>query len=75
MKTESGSKELKARVEADLKPCPACAGKHTYTRKLPWGEIDWPSQRMDACKAFVDKTATDRAKLIQDQGGCRVCCA
>ena len=38
-----------------------------------WGEADWPSTRMEACLAFKAESAPQRAKLLEDLGGCKLC--
>ena len=52
MGTEEGAKELWATAEAKTGPCPVCKEKHEYQRKLPWGSLTWPRDRLQECKAF-----------------------
>ena len=73
MGTEEGAKELRVKAEAKTGSCPVCKGKHEYQRRLPWGSLSWPSDRLQECKAFQALNPQQRAKVIQDQGGCVVC--
>ena len=73
MGTEEGAKELRATAEAKAGPCPVCKEKHEYQRRLPWGSLPWPSDRLQECKAFQALNPQQRMKVIQDQGGCVVC--
>ena len=73
MGTEEGAKELRAAAEAKTGPCLVCKEKHVYQRKLPWGSLQWPSDRLQECKAFQALSPPQRAKVIQEQGGCVVC--
>ena len=73
MGTEEGAKELRATAEAKTGPCHICKGKHEYQRRLPWGSLLWPSDRLQECKAFQALNPQQRAKVIQDQGGCVIC--
>ena len=71
--TEEGSKELRATAEAKTGPCPVCKERHVYQRKLPWGSLQWPSNRLQECKAFQALSPPQRAKVIKEQGGCVMC--
>ena len=73
IETEEGAKELRATAVAKTGPCPVCKEKHEYQRKLPWGSLPWPSDRLQECKAFQALNPPQRAKVIQEQGGCVVC--
>ena len=73
LKTREGSQQLQKRLEAQGADCPACRKIHHYRRKLSWGETDWPSSRFDSCPAFMAATPPQRAKMIDDQGGCSTC--
>ena len=73
METEEGAKELRGAVEEKTGQCPVCKGTHKYHRRLPWGSLPWPSDRLHGCKAFQALSFQQRAKVIQDQGGCVVC--
>ena len=72
MRKEEGAKELRATAEAKTGPCPVCKGKHEYQRRLPRGSLPWPSDRLQECTAFQALNPQQRAKVIQDQGGCEV---
>ena len=73
MRTEKGSREARSTAEARNGPCPVCKEKHVYTRKLAWGVLSWPSSRLHDCNAFVTLSPPQRAKVIQEQGGCVIC--
>ena len=73
MGTEEGAQELMVKAEAKIGPCPVCKGKHEYQRKLPWGSLLWPSDRLQEFKTFQALNPQQRAKVIQDHGGCVVC--
>ena len=73
MGTEEGAKELRAKAEAKTGHCPVFKGKHKYQRRLPWGSLPWPSDRLEECKAFQALNPQQRAKVIKDQRGCVVC--
>ena len=73
MGTEEGSKEIRATAEVKTGPCPVCKEKHVYHWKLPWGSLQWPSDRLQECKAFQAMSPQQQAKVIQEQGGCAVC--
>ena len=73
MGTEEGAKELRVAAEERAGSCPACKGTHKYQRRLPWGSLRWPSNRMQECKAFQALNPQQRARVIQDQGGCVIC--
>ena len=65
MRTEAGAK-------AKAGPCPVCK-KNVYQRRLPWGSLSWPSDRVQECTAFQALSPQQRTKVIQEQGGCVVC--
>ena len=69
MGTEEGAKELRVAAEERAGSCPACKGTHKYQRRLPWGSLPWPSDRLQECKAFQALNPQQRAKVIQDQVG------
>ena len=73
LKTEDGCTELVRRLIQQGADCPVCKLVHWFKRKVPWGETDWPSNRMESCPAFKAKTAPQRAKLLEDLGGCILC--
>ena len=52
MQTEQGSRELRAGFEAKTKACPVFKGRHVYQRKLAWGYLQRPSDRLQECHAF-----------------------
>ena len=73
MGTEKGAQELRAKAEVNIGSCPVCKGRHEYQRRLPWGSLLWPSDRLQECKDFQALNPQQRAGVIQDQGGCVVC--
>ena len=73
MGTEEGCKELRATAEMKMGPCPVCNKRHVYQRKLPWGYLMWPSDRLQYCKAFQALSPPHRVKVIKEQRGCMVC--
>ena len=73
MGTEEGAKEFRVTAEERAGLCPACRGSHEYQRRLPSGSLPWPSDHMQECKAFQAGNPKQRAKVIQDQGGCVIC--
>ena len=52
MSTEEGAKERKAQLLKIMKPCPVCQGRHTYKRRMRWGQMEWPSDRLESCSKF-----------------------
>ena len=66
---------MKGRIKEKNKPCPVCKEKHTYNRKLKFGQMEWPSQRLEACSAFRALSPKARAKAVHDTEGCEVCTA
>ena len=52
LETEEGSRELRAVVEAKASPCPVCKERHVYQRKLAWGYLQWPSDRLQEYQAL-----------------------
>ena len=74
MTTEEGFKEVKAILEARDSHCPVCKDRHQYCRQLSWhGEMDWPSDRLDVCPSFENLTPQQRAKVIEENKGGKVC--
>ena len=71
--TAGSSDNLLARLLKQGADCLSCKTVHWFRRKLVWGEADWPSSRMEACLAFKVETAPQRAKLLEDLGGCILC--
>jgi hypothetical protein len=69
---EEASKEKEAR-ETAMGPCPACKGRHTYTRKLVWGSMEWPSSRLDQCSSFKALSPAARATMLEGASGCNKC--
>ena len=49
METE-GAKEVRVVVLARVGSYPICKGRHFYKRKVPWGSLLWPSDRLMECK-------------------------
>ena len=49
METEEGAKEVRVMVQARTGPCPVCKERHFYQRKVPWGSLLWPSDRLTEC--------------------------
>ena len=73
MKTREGAEEIRKMKAAKAKPCPVCKGKHTYSKKLTFGEMEWPSNQLEKCEAFVALNPAQRAKVLKDEGGCGQC--
>ena len=73
LETEAGAREVCIPAEEKTGPCPVCKEKHVYKRKLPWGVLSWPSDRLHECKAFHALNPQQRVKVIQKQGVCGVC--
>ena len=74
MGTEEGAKELRATAEEKIGPCPICKKKtHEYQRRLLGGYLMWPFDWLHECKDFQALNPQQRAKVIQEQGGCVVC--
>ena len=73
MGTREGAQGLRDTTEAKTGPCPVRKEKHEYQRRLPWGSLLWPSNRLQECKAFHTLNPQQRAKVIQEQEGCVVC--
>ena len=71
--SEGGCKELVARLLEQGAGCPTCKEVHWFKRKVPWGEADWASNRLESCPAFKNKTPPQRDKLLGDHGGCELC--
>ena len=70
---EGDCRELKKRMLVKIGPCPACKGRHSYSRRFSWGNLEWPSARLEDCPAFRAKPLKERAKLLEDEGGCALC--
>ena len=73
LNTRVGANEVREALKKRIGVCPACKQNHSYTRQFSWGTDQWPSQRMEACPAFIALTPVARAKLIEDEGGCGLC--
>ena len=73
--TQKTSLEFKEELLAKMSPCPCCKEKHHYSRKLNWGTVDWPSNRLESCPVFLAKSPKERAKILEDEGGCAKCTA
>ena len=73
MGKEKGAQELRVKAEANIGSCRVCKGRHEYQRRLPWGSLPWPSDRLQSCKNFQAMNPQQRAGVIQEQGGCVVC--
>ena len=73
LKTEEGTEKLRKKVIERGADCPICKKPHFYTRKLTWGQTDWPSNRFDTCPGFKNMSPQQRNKQLVDQGGCVIC--
>ena len=71
--TEEGSKEICGTGKARTGRCPVCRDKHVYPRKFAWGSLSWPSSRLQDCGEFRALSSTQRATVIEEQGGCVTC--
>ena len=69
MGTEEGDQELRDKAAAKIGSCPVCKGE----RRLPWGSLSWPSDRLQECRNFQALNPQQRAVVIQEQGGYVVC--
>ena len=65
------------RAAARIDPCPACQGAHSFTRSFNSGafSISWPSYRLESCPEFIKLAPTQRARMVEAQGGCCLCTA
>ena len=72
METEEGAKEVQVVVQARIGSCPVCKGRHFYQRKVPWGSLPWPSDRLTEFKIFQALSPTQKTEVIQGQEGCKV---
>ena len=66
MGTEEGGEELWATAERKKGPYPVCKERHVHQRKLPWGYRQWPSDRLQECRAFKALSPPQRAKVIKE---------
>ena len=54
--------------------CPDCKqAAHMYSRNLPFGYADWPSNRLESCPQFLAKTSRQRGELNECIKGCYKC--
>ena len=54
--------------------CPCCnQDAHTYLRKFPFGQAEWPTNRLETCPQFLAKTARERGELMERIKGCYRC--
>ena len=54
--------------------CPCCKqSPHMYSRKFPFGNADWPSNRLESCPQFIGKSSRQRGELIEQLNGCYKC--
>ena len=65
--------EVQVRAQAKTGPCTLCKEGRFYPRKLPWGSLLWPSDRLTECKTFQALSPAEKAQMIRGQGGGRVC--
>ena len=74
MANEEGAKKVRDQHRLTQQPCPICKEKHSYKRKVKFGEVlEWPSERLENCTEFVKMTPQERGKRLQDEGGCCIC--
>ena len=71
------AEEEAARRTARTDPCPACRGAHSFTRRFNSGAFtaSWPSVRLESCPEFVKLSPSQRATMVEAQGGCCLCTA
>ena len=64
-----------AQAASRMDPCPACQGAHSFTRKFNSGtfSLPWPSHRLESCPDFTKLAPSQRATMIEAQGGCCLC--
>ena len=65
------------RAASRIDPCPACQGTHKFTRSFNSGAFSttWPSYRLESCPDFLKLTPSQRATMVEAQGGCHLCTA
>jgi hypothetical protein len=71
--TKEGAIKMAEEVKTRHGSCPLCKDDHTYPRALPWGTMEWPSQRLEACPQFQQMTPQARGNALEEQGGCSLC--
>lgn len=65
-----GSKVNHAGItQPQQKPCPLCNAQHTFKAR---GKTLYKS-RLSACDTFRGKSVEERAKIVEDCGGCALC--
>ena len=53
--------------------CPLCNKNHSYDRKFPWGNLDWPSTLLKTCPKYEALTPVQRGKKLEELEGCARC--
>ena len=53
--------------------CPICNIPHTYIRQMKGQGVDWPSERLSACPAFMGMSPEKRMETLHNLGGCCRC--
>jgi uncharacterized membrane protein len=75
LQTEEGAKEMREVARRRAKPCPACQKLHTYARRFSGFTLEWGSDRLENCPVYMARSPADRARLLEQVGGCCVCTA
>jgi len=73
--TREEAVEAAASAATRLGPCPACNGKHSFTRTFGSFAVPWPSHRLEGCAEFEKLSPGERAHMLEAQGGCCLCTA
>ena len=72
--TQDEYKQHLPETKRQLGNCPSCSKPaHNYTRQFPFGQAEWPSNRLESCPQFVAKSSKDRGELIEKLKGCYKC--
>ena len=69
------ARAIAATYAAELGPCPACQGAHTFPRTLGGFEVAYPSHRLSSCPAFNQLSPAQRATMLEEHAGCVMCSA
>ena len=72
-KTKSDWLEILKQAKERSGSCPCCSKDHTYKRKFPWGELDWPSTQLKSCPKYTSMSPVQRGKKMEEVKGCSKC--
>ena len=53
--------------------CKLCNRAHTYERKLSFGKVKWPSNRLSSCDQYKKMGVEERSKKMEELKGCAIC--